>query len=339
MSRSGLVRLIKSAGTVSVLDAIPVFTVSAAILAGLACWASGGQSVSPPDSEARAIYYPVTEASVSLRGRTEIAPIEVRPARPAGNPPPVAQLAQSGQGFLTNTAVSGIQREFWASESQGGHDFYGGRWAPENVRETSDGTHLAVERGNGKVSNAEVRSRQRLGYGRYEAVMQVGKGSGLVSAFFTYTGPYEGNPHDEIDIEFLGKDTSKVHFNYWRNGRKGHHATFDLPFDASAAPHLYAFDWQPDRITWYVDGEAYYTTEVDDPHIPQHAGRLYFSHWTGTQKMQAWHGKPDFASGTSTIVECASFTPVNEDGPACQDNFRPTAKPGGMGLALLTLSP
>ena len=117
MSRSGLVRLIKGAGTVSVLDAIPVFTVSAAILAGLACWASGGQSVSPPDSEARAIYYPVTEASVSLRGRTEIAPIEVRPARPAGNPPPVAQLAQSGQGFLTNTAASGIQREFWASES------------------------------------------------------------------------------------------------------------------------------------------------------------------------------------------------------------------------------
>ena len=41
--------------------------------------------------------------------------------------------------------------------------------------------------------------------------MQPGRGSGLVTALFTYTGPYAGDPHDEIDIEFLGKDLTKIH--------------------------------------------------------------------------------------------------------------------------------
>ena len=34
-----------------------------------------------------------------------------------------------------------------------------------------------------------------------------------------YTGPSEGKPWDEIDIEFLGKDTTKVQFNYFTHGR------------------------------------------------------------------------------------------------------------------------
>lgn len=43
--------------------------------------------------------------------------------------------------------------------------------------------------------------------------------SGIITSLFTYTGRYDGiqgsEPnHNEIDIEFEGKDTTTVQFNY-----------------------------------------------------------------------------------------------------------------------------
>ena len=40
---------------------------------------------------------------------------------------------------------------------------------------------------------------------------------------------------------------------------------YDLGFDASQGFHTYGFDWQPDKITWYVDGKAVYTAYSDIP--------------------------------------------------------------------------
>lgn len=38
---------------------------------------------------------------------------------------------------------------------------------------------------------------------------------------------------DEIDVEVLGKDTTKVQFNYYTNGTGNHEYLYDLGFDAS----------------------------------------------------------------------------------------------------------
>lgn len=67
--------------------------------------------------------------------------------------------------------------------------------------------------------------------------MQPISNPGVVSSFFTYTGPSDNNPWDEIDIEFLGKDTTKVQFNYYTNGVGGHEFLYDLGFDASESYH------------------------------------------------------------------------------------------------------
>lgn len=73
--------------------------------------------------------------------------------------------------------------------------------------------------GRGGYTGGEWRSKERFGYGLYQVNMKPIKNPGVVSSFFTYTGPSEGKPWDEIDIEFLGKDTTKVQFNYFTNGR------------------------------------------------------------------------------------------------------------------------
>lgn len=112
-------------------------------------------------------------------------------------------------------------------------------------------------------SGGEFRSRSFYGYGRYEVSMKAIKNDGVVSSFFTYTGPSDQNPWDEIDIEILGKDTTKVQFNYFTDSQGNHEHMYDLGFDASEDFNTYAFEWHEDKIVWFVDGEEVYTaTEI-----------------------------------------------------------------------------
>ena len=109
---------------------------------------------------------------------------------------------------------------------------------------------------------------------------------GVISSFFTYTGW----PWDEIDIEFLGDDTTRVQFNYYTSGKGGHEYIYYLGFDASESFHEYAFDWQPDSITWYVDGRPVYRATDN---IPSHAGNIMMNLWNVADSNADWAGKFD----------------------------------------------
>ncbi len=130
-----------------------------------------------------------------------------------------------------------------------------------------------------KWSGGEYRTRKFYQYGMYEVRMKPIKNDGVVSSFFTYTGPSDSNPWDEIDIEFLGKDTTKVQFNYFTDGVGLHEYIHDLGFDASEEFHTYGFEWLPDSIIWYVDGEAVYTATENIPSTPS---KVMMNAWPGT---------------------------------------------------------
>ena len=134
-------------------------------------------------------------------------------------------------------------------------------------------------------SGGEFRSKKTYGYGRYEVCMKAIKNDGVVSSFFTYTGPYDGDPWDEIDVEVLGKDTTKVQFNYFRNGKGGHERMYDLGFDASDDFHTYAFEWHKDKIVWYVDGKEAHRVEGKD--LPMTKGKIMMNAWCG-KGVDAW---------------------------------------------------
>ncbi|MCX4195280.1 family 16 glycosylhydrolase [Methylobacterium organophilum] len=60
--------------------------------------------------------------------------------------------------------------------------------------------------------------------------------------------------NDEIDFEWLGKDTSKVQLNYFVGG-VGEHVSLDaLGFDAATTTADYAFEWLPDRLLAWQKG-------------------------------------------------------------------------------------
>ena len=184
---------------------------------------------------------------------------------------------------------------------------------PFNVQWTAN--NVAYEKGVAKLTisdnpdgseetfteyyGGEMRTYQYFGYGDYEVRMKPAKKAGTASTFFTCTGDYDTNPNtgkpnpwDEIDIEFLGQDTTKVQFNYYVNGKGGHEYMYDLGFDASEDFHTYGFRWAEDYITWFVDGKPVYRVDATESNpMPSTAGRMLMNYWCGASAAENWMGK------------------------------------------------
>ena len=162
-------------------------------------------------------------------------------------------------------------------------------WRKSNVTFENDRMQLVIDKDatpsdNIPYSGGEFRTRKFYGYGRYEVSMKAIKNDGVVASFFTYTGPSDNNPWDEIDIEILGKDPTKVQFNYFTNGRGNNEYMHDLGFDASEDFHTYAFEWHEDKIIWFVDGVEVHSA---DKRIPVTKGKIMMNAWCGTG-VDAW---------------------------------------------------
>lgn len=192
----------------------------------------------------------------------------------------------------------------------------------ENVGFGRHGMSLVARREATPVSthsSAEFQYVGFYGYGRYEAVMRASDAKGAVTAFFVYSGKDMGDPHDEIDVELVGRDSGMVHVNSFRHG-KGAAKDIDLGFDASDGEHLYAFDWRPDSITWYVDGVQIHRIAAPDAEIPTTTGRVMASVWVANRTSVDWVGEADFDS-TVAFVRCISHVPLGLAARQCSDSF------------------
>ncbi len=108
--------------------------------------------------------------------------------------------------------------------------------------------------------------------GRFEARIRLPAGQGLWPAFWLLGGDFArvGWPDcGEIDImEYRGQEPRVVHGSLHGPGYSGGGALtskFTLPeegFDAGF--HVFAVEWEKDRITWYVDDTIYKVVTRDD---------------------------------------------------------------------------
>jgi endo-1,3-1,4-beta-glycanase ExoK len=157
----------------------------------------------------------------------------------------------------------------------------------------------------------EIQTKQRFGYGTYEARLKTDTGSGLNAAFFTYIGPTDKQPWDEIDFEVLTKDTSKVQVNAYVNGKGKNEKLVDVPGGTQAAFNDYAFVWEKDRLRWYVNGQLV-NTITDPAKLPSHAQKIFFSFW-GSDTMTGWMGAfVDPGRKLSLQVDRVAFTALGE---------------------------
>jgi len=139
------------------------------------------------------------------------------------------------------------------------------------------------------------------GYGCFEASFIPVVEPGVVSSFFTFAGPFDngGNGHvNEIDIEFLGYNTSVFQANFWTNDddfSNGHEQLVDLGFDASEGFHRYGFRWTSTGIEWFVDGELVYkvldTPEQPTPKAQESLQKIMMNVWPVDNTASGWAGQ------------------------------------------------
>lgn len=188
------------------------------------------------------------------------------------------------EGSVYVNFTDGQPKTFEAANGWCNGSMFNVTWRKSNVTFDDGNMQLIIDKdatpANGvPYSGGEFRSKDFYGYGRYEVSMKAIKNDGVVSSFFTYTGPSDNNPWDEIDIEILGKDTTKVQFNYFTNSVGNHEYMHDLGFDAAEDFHTYAFEWHEDKIVWFVDDVEVHRASQN---IPVTEGKIMMNAWCGT---------------------------------------------------------
>jgi beta-glucanase (GH16 family) len=173
-----------------------------------------------------------------------------------------------------------IDRSRWTFDqgglwSNGELQFYTDR--PANARSENGQLVLEARReeyGGNEFTSARLKTAglAAFRYGRIEARMQVPAGQGLWPAFWMLgeSFPRAAWPGcAEIDIvEVLGREPATAHATVHGarfHGAAGITGAYTLPRGSLAdAPHVFAIEWEPGVIRWYVDDVLYHTVTPRD---------------------------------------------------------------------------
>ena len=177
----------------------------------------------------------------------------------------------------------------------------GGRLILEAHKETFVGTD-GIQRG---YTSARLKTLGKAAwrFGRMEARLKLPKGQGLWPAFWMLGANFttDGWPTcGEIDImEHVGREPSKVygtvHGPGYSGGRGiGGSLTLSNGVAVSDRFHLFAIEWEPARIRWFMDDKRYFT--VTPANLP--AGKQWVfdrEHFLLLNVAVGgnWPGKPD----------------------------------------------
>ena len=129
-----------------------------------------------------------------------------------------------------------------------------------------------------EYSSASIATKNSHHYGKFSCSLKPVKEPGLITGVFLH----RNSPRQEIDIEFIGKDTSIMLINVYYNpgidgtkleyGYRGTPVRINLGFDASMEFHEYTIEWFSDAIKWKVDKKIVYERKhwnpTPIPHLP-----------------------------------------------------------------------
>jgi len=225
-----------------------------------------------------------------------------------------AEEPVTGGSFFDAFNSLDFERRWLASDGWTNGPHQGCEWRKENLSVSDGKLSLSMTKGSDQEewNCAELQSNDVYGYGVYEISMRPVAASGTVSAFFTYIGPVHGKPHDEIDFEFLGRDTSRIQLNYFTGGRGGNE--FFVPAgepDGEGFVRL-AFEWTPTRVRWFVNGELVHETAAG-AQLPVNPSKIYVSLWSGTEEINGWLGPFEGMDQQATLdVQWVAYTAPGE---------------------------
>jgi beta-glucanase (GH16 family) len=161
--------------------------------------------------------------------------------------------------------------------------------------------------GQCQYTSARILTKNKFtqAYGRFEARIKIPYGQGIWPAFWMLGANIDaaGWPAcGEVDVmENIGREPSIVHGTIHGPGYSGANgigAPYSLTSGAfSDAFHVYAVEWDPNQIRWYVDGNLYQTRTPSD--LPAGAAWVYdhpFFIILNVAVGGYWPGSPDSTS-------------------------------------------
>lgn len=223
-----------------------------------------------------------------------------------------------GEPFVDT--LSTLDRTLWAvSDGWANGPYMVNDWQASQAR-FGDGLTLTLAPGIDEhpYSSGEVQSRVKYGHGYFETTMRAAPGSGVITGFFTYTGPPFGEHWNEIDVEILGATPREVLLTYFF-GDETISTPIPLDFDATAEYHTYGFDWQPGYIEWYLDGRSIHKVTGGKLPLPNRAKKLMVHLW-GSETLTEWSGRFDSkAMPTAATFTCIAYSPSAAQSMPCTE--------------------
>lgn len=225
-----------------------------------------------------------------------------------------ASMPLTTQGVAFSEPMDSNNTTDWDQGNWTNGSMFNCGWLPDHISFTSSIMTLKLDStgSSGRpYSSGEYRTKAAYPYGAFETSMKAAKAPGTVSSFFLYTG----SPWDEIDIEILGKDTTKAQFNFFVDGLGGNEKIVDLGFDSSVAFHTYAIEWSFGIIKWYIDGvqkwevnSATGTNVGLGKKMPNHPMQVMVNLWPGIG-VDAWLGPFNYTQPLYASYNYIKYTP------------------------------
>ncbi len=110
-----------------------------------------------------------------------------------------------------------------------------------------------------EYKGAELFSLNTVHYGRFEIRMKMVSRSGVVSSFYIFNRSWKelASKWREIDIEIVGREKNLFLSNIitGRSSKRIMSKKTVTLKNIDDAYHVYAIEWTPDYIAWYVDGK------------------------------------------------------------------------------------
>jgi len=162
-----------------------------------------------------------------------------------------------------------------------------------NTNETGGELALTLtEKGGG----SRLSSTRYVHYGTITARLKTGRWAGVITAFITMS-----DVHDEIDWEFPGDTITEGQSNMFWQGVIPTPSLGETHKDISdtfSNYHDYTIDWQPETLTWSIDGKVVRTLKRSDT-IDEKTGIAHYPSTPSRVQLSLWPaGIPGAAQGT-----------------------------------------
>jgi beta-glucanase (GH16 family) len=193
--------------------------------------------------------------------------------------------------FDKGKSLSNWNLQDWPSDKNGEMQYY----SPFNVE--VDKGHMMIEskkekfRGRDYTSGAvTTENKFQFRYGMVEIRAKLPKGKGLFPAFWMVPENEKWLPEINI-MDFLGQNPNEyfqvVHWEDDKGERMRDYSHYiSEQIDFTEEFHDFGLIWEPDKLTWTLDGNVVFESEALSPDVPMY---LYINTAIGGD----WPGDPD----------------------------------------------